>query len=486
MEENFNKILEKIKDDTLDQEETKEYILAIKGVIKQAYENCKDEQSQEKIISEFIEEYEKDLSFRGNGKSIYGKMLRYVSYKGLTQAYDEKRSGFYNAVSEAKKLERKNPFEKVGVEISLKQCMISAVRNIIRTKKLTEPKDILEVARGEQNKLGDELRTEMTRVLHSSIGFLEEYGFIDKYIEASNKDLEEIGLSELKFSKRNPIADEQYDEQGNLIYDVEDIGIIDTFLEDNLENYSLEDMAFMTGFWESKYFQERLGISKAMSTIKSLNLWDALLHEDDEAIKGIEFEKMTAALKKDVAITTLCRSDVKITDKMRRQYRKFVQANGLTSDQEIDVEIENEKAEIDNLEETSRDVIFLEGLIMQLLNKKDVQIDKWGIVEEAEEKENNQDEDGFITIAIENKTFRGPLLMGVTKNTLKSLFNDKVKIPKYEKEIDETYCNIMANLYLPINKFFINTVNKAYERNPESKTLANLVGGEVKPVGDER
>ena len=70
MEENFNKILEKIKDDTLDQEETKEYILAIKGVIKQAYENCKDEQSQEEIISEFIEEYEKDLSFRGNGKSI--------------------------------------------------------------------------------------------------------------------------------------------------------------------------------------------------------------------------------------------------------------------------------------------------------------------------------------------------------------------------------------------------------------------------------
>ena len=187
---------------------------------------------------------------------------------------------------------------------------------------------------------------------------------------------------------------------------------------------------------------------------------------------------MTAALKKDVAITTLCRSDVKITDKMRRQYRKFVQANGLTSDQEIDVEIENEKAEIDNLEETSRDVIFLEGLIMQLLNKKDVQIDKWGIVEEAEEKENNQDEDGFITIAIENKTFRGPLLMGVTKNTLKSLFNDKVKIPKYEKEIDETYCNIMANLYLPINKFFINTVNKAYEQNPESKTLANIVGDE--------
>ena len=28
-------------------------------------------------------------------------------------------------------------------------------------------------------------------------GIIEEYGFIDKYIEASNKDLEEIGLSEL-------------------------------------------------------------------------------------------------------------------------------------------------------------------------------------------------------------------------------------------------------------------------------------------------
>lgn len=472
MEENFNKILEKIKDDTLDQEETKEYILAIKGVIKQTYENCKDEQSQDEIIAEFIEEYEKDLSFRGNGKSIYGKMLRYVSYKGITRAHDENPNRFYDAISEAKKLEMKNPYEQVGVEISLRKCMISAVRNIIRTKKLTKPKDILEVARNEEDKLSDELRSEMIRVLHSSMGFLEEYGFIDKYIEASNKDLEELGLSELKYVKRNPIADEQYDVHGNLVHNVEDIGVIDTFLEDNLENYSLEDIAFMTGFWESKYFQERLGISKAMSVIKSLDLWDTLLHEDDEAIKEIKTDKMIAALKKDVVITTLCRSDVKITDKMARQFRKFIQLNGLISDQEISTEIENEKAEIDNLEEASRDVIFFEGLIMQLLNKKDVEIDKWGIVE------GNNEEEGFITIAIENKTFRGPLLMGVTEKTLKSLFEGKTKVPKYEKEIDETYCNIMSNLYLPINKFFINTVNKAYERNPESKTLANLVGDE--------
>ena len=34
----------------------------------------------------------------------------------------------------------------------------------------------------------------------------------------------------------------------------------------------------MTAFYESKYFQERLGVSKAMSVIKTLEMWDVLLH----------------------------------------------------------------------------------------------------------------------------------------------------------------------------------------------------------------
>ena len=50
MEENLKDKLEEIKKETVDPEDTKKYILAIKKVLGRAYENCKDEQSEEEIL----------------------------------------------------------------------------------------------------------------------------------------------------------------------------------------------------------------------------------------------------------------------------------------------------------------------------------------------------------------------------------------------------------------------------------------------------
>lgn len=79
----------------------------------------------------------------------------------------------------------------------------------------------------------------------------------------------------------------------------------------------------MTAFWKSKYFQERLGLSKPISTIKTLDLLDIILHEDDEAINGLDNSLVEKTLKKDLALTYLCRSGCEITYRVKEQYKKI-------------------------------------------------------------------------------------------------------------------------------------------------------------------
>lgn len=231
MEENFKNVIENIKKSSVDEEETKKYILAIKKVLGKAYETCKDEQTESEILQDYLEEYDNDLKFRGDANSIFCKALMYGSYKKILSDYKGNKSSFDSVLREAKKREDKDNIENLVVKTDVRESMISAVRYIVRTKKVTKEKDILEAIGVEKAKLSSDLRKRMIHTIHSSLMMLNEYGFIDEYIEEANKELEQIGLSELQYVKRNPIADRQYDENGQLVVDVEDIGVLDTFLK---------------------------------------------------------------------------------------------------------------------------------------------------------------------------------------------------------------------------------------------------------------
>lgn len=469
MKSDFKGRIEEIKNEQMNPEETKKYILAIKKVIRPVYENCKDEMSKEQIVSEFLEEYEKDLQFRGNARAIYFDMSKYDIYKRIIQESKANKQSFNGIVKEAKKMEDTQKRTVISnLQSEYKQEMVSAVRNIIRTKGATKDKDILSAIEEEKGKLEKNIRTQMVHIIHSSVCMLEEYGFLDEYIESSNDDLEKLGLSELKYLKRNPIPDEQYDSEGNLVKDVEDIGVIDALSEEELEKVPVEELLLMTAFYESKYFQERLGISNAMSVIKTLNMWNEILHGDDKYIKEFDNEKIEGALKKDLAINYLCNDNLEITNKMKKQYRKFLKTQGLEDSKEIEYEVKETTMEMNNLQSAGVDISILEGLIMQQLKSKSIKMKKWGVLEVDEND---------VAIALESKKFRGPLIMGVPKNIIKKYCGtDENSFPKYDKKIDETYSNIMAKLYLPTNTFFKKTLKKAYQENPESKSIANIAG----------
>lgn len=481
MEEDFKKVIENIKEDTVNEEETKRYILAIKRVVKKAYETCKDEQTEEEILQDYLEEYDNDLKFRGEAKEIFNKTIMYESYKSILSEYKGNKSNFDSIFREARKRENQKNTDIIFAKKETREAMISAVRYIIRSKNLTKEKDILSAINIEKTKISNELRSRMVKIIHSSLMILNEYGFIDEYIEEANKELEQIGLSELKYVKRNPIADRQYDENGQLVEDVEDIGVLDAFFEENLEQMSIEDLEIVTTFWESKYLQERVGLSKAMSTIKTLDLWKTMIHEDDEAIENLEKEKIRGALKKDLALTYLCRENSEITGKMKKQYKKFLKDQNMESEVDISEEIEKFLPEISNLESAAADISILECLIIHQMLNKNMKVKKWGIVE----GDIGKDEEAFEgkVIAIENRNFRGPLLMGISEGILIALKEIGMdKIPTYDKELNDPYCNVMANLYMPTNRYFNNLIKKAYKENPNSKLLADLAGKKVRTV----
>lgn len=489
MEENFNDIIEKIKDTTLDPEETKKYILSIKSVVRYLYDLCKDEESEEEILQEYLEEYENDLKFRGNGQQIFNNMIMYGAYKRALVDAKGNKSGFSSVIREAKRREEQDNKCAISVGIDSRESMISAIRYIIRTKHLSKEKEIIEAMQQEKAKLSGSIKEKMINAIRPSVLSLNEYGFIDEYIETSNKELKQLGLGELQYENRNPIPDIQYDGHGNIVKDVEDIGVIDTFAKDNLEKLSLEDLETMTAFWESKYLQERLGLSKAMATIKTLDLWGTLLHEDDQAVQALDNEKIKSALKKDLALTYLCRNGSKINGRMKRQYKKFLDKEHIQSNLSIDEEITQMMPEIQNIEEAAKDVAILECLMLYQLTSKEMKIKKWGVIEETSETRDEQDNE--IAIAIENKNFRGPLIMGVPKYILRECFGkEDVELPKYDKKINETYSSIMSKLYLPTNRYFSNVVRKAYDENPSSQFLADLTGKKVKekttPSEEER
>lgn len=487
MEENFKNVIEDIKKSTIDPKETKRYILIIKRVFRKAFENCENEFSESQILQMCLEEYKKDLEFRGNSERIFNDMLVYTAYKKLLNLYKSNKAKFDQILKEAKKREQEEVRKPLTANIDSKESMVSALRHVLRVFNPKNEKGLIESIKTEKNGVSKVIKSEMIKTIQACVGTLEEYGFIDQYIKESNQELEQLGLSEAEFLKRNPVADEYYAENGEIIKVVENIGVLDVFSTDNLNSITLEDLELMTAFYESKYLEERFGLSKAMSVIKTLDLWDEIFYEDDKAILELDNEKVTNALKKDLAITYLCKNGVKVTSKIKRQYKKFIKENDMNSDIELEEEITEAIPEIANLSNATKDIGVLECLIIYHLKEKDMKVKKWGEVKDSENLIDVPEIEDLTTIAIENQNFRGQLLMGLPKRILKTfLESEQLDLPEYKGKIDSTYSRIMSRLYVPTNVFFFEKVKKAYEENSESEFLANLVGKKVKKVEDER
>lgn len=499
MEEEFGRIMAMIKEETLDPEETKKYILIIKRLLEKSYIGIEG-QSDAQGLEDFFNDYQNDLEFRGNAQNIFEGMFRHCIYRKLAITFKKDRRAFNAILEEAKGIKQLDSMSNIIANRDIYQAMTKIMQLISGKMGNVKGEELFIEIQTQNQIVVANLRKQMINIIREVIMMLEEYGFIDDYIEESNYQLEDLGLEGLKYEKRNPIPDEQYkveydengkvkfDKKGNVIKkkvkDVEDIGVIDALSEENLEKLSIEDLILMTAFWESKYLEERLRLSRAVSTIQTLGLWDVVLNGEISDIQQVEESKVRGALKKDLAISYLSGDNLTITDKMRTQYDKFLNEEGLQSKQKLENEIEETLPELLNLKMATRDVVTLEYLVLYLLQIQELKPDEWGVLKE--ENETDIKEDDSITVVIENRNFRGPLVMAISKEALQGLLKtDGTDYPMYSKKIDKTYSDIMAKLYLPANKFFNKFLKEKYKENPESEFLATMVGKKIKDGNGE-
>lgn len=492
MEEEFVRIIAMIKEETLDLEETKKYILIIKRLLEKSYVGIEG-QTDEQGLEDFLNDYQNDLEFRGNAQNIFEGMFRHCIYRKLATTFKKDRRAFNAILEEAKGTKQLDSMSNIIANSDIPQAMTKIMQAISGKMGNVKGEELFTEIQTQNQIVVANLKKQMINIIREVIMMLEEYGFIDDYIEESNYQLEDLGLEGLKYEKRNPVPDEQYqveyDENGKVKFDKkgnvikkkvkpdseEDIGVIDALSEENLEKLSIEDLILMTAFWESKYLEERMRLSRALSTIQTLGLWDVVLKGEISDIQQVEEGKVRGALKKDLALSYLAGDNLTITDKMRIQYDKFLNEEGLQCEQTLENEIKTTLPELLNLKMATRDVATLEYLVLYLLQIQELKPDEWGIIKE--ENEVDIKEDDSITVAIENRNFRGPLVMAISKEALQGLLKtDGTDYPMYSKKIDKTYSDIMSKLYLPANKF----LKEKYKENPESEFFATMVGKKVK------
>ena len=497
MEEEFGKIITMIKEETLNPEETKKYILVIKRLLEKSYIGIEG-QNDAQGIEDFLDDYKKDLVFRGNAETIFEGMFRHCAYKGLSTTFKKDRRAFNLMMEEAKGNVQLDSMSDIIANGDTHQSMVMILRAIISKKGTIKGDDIFSELQTQNQSVVDSLKRKMVEAIHYIALMLEEYGFIDEYIKESNSQLEQLGLAGLQYEKRNPIPDEQYqveydekgkvkfDKKGNVIKkkvkDVEDIGVMDALSIESLEKLPLENLILMMAFWESKYVEERMRLSNAISTIKTLDLWDTIINGKAEDIEALEESKVNGASKKDLAISYLCGENVAITDKMKKQCQRFLEDEGISSVISLEEEVEEMLPDVLNLRMATRDIATLEYLIMYLLQTQELKPEEWGVLKEEEKQD-----DGSVTVVIEDRNFRGPLVMGISKEALQGLLNtDGSNYPIYEKELDKTYCDIMSKIYIPANKIFNKLTKDIFEGNPQSPLCAYLAGKKTKQADGKK
>ena len=449
----FNSLIAQIKEETLDVETTKEYIELIQKYTQKMIDSYADERTKHEILQDFLEDFDGTLFTKSLGKEICSETIKYKTCEELLSAYKGNKNIFANYKRLAK---QSGIYSNLPIDDERK---ISLIRSILSKNTNIKEKDMVELIKREENISSKKAKDMLIATIQNSVSFLNEYGIIDRNIEESNSMLEELDLTELKLKKRNPIPDEYASSESN----IEDIGVLDSFEKEELEKISLKDLLFLASFWESQYMVNRMEISKALAVMESLNMF-----ENNENISNSRIE---AALKQDIILTHLIKNREEISRKMKKQYRKYTEENGLKA-HELEEDVDNAEVKKTDLNFTTNDILNYQYLIIQMLIKKQLKVKNWGKIENVE---NISDFD--IAIGIESGNFRGPLIMAIPKQILLQAFKIKDdEIPTYKGYLNQAYSEVMARVLLVSNNYFKKQVKEKYKQNKSSELYASLAG----------
>ena len=332
MEKELQDYIESIKLSSLQAKDAKNNILRVKKSLKKWNNLYKKELengeiTREEVIKEFIQMFsEENIGVDTHQQQVSYSFCSYEACNEIIKLGKSCKIRFNALVNDAKRKLKENP-DKPLLDIiepteEMSVILRRAIKYISAEKKRrgldytnVKSDEILQWVNDFRNNLSESLKDKMIISLQQKIGFLEEYGFLDEYIDENNEHLKKSGLPEVQLEKRNPLPDVMYNSNGEEISpeEHEEKGVIDHFDRANLEKLSLEELFLLELFWKSKYFNAKLETLEAISAIDCLELWPILIDGEDSEIEGFDDEKIKNALKKDVALTYLLRSEKGIT-----------------------------------------------------------------------------------------------------------------------------------------------------------------------------
>lgn len=499
MEKDLQEYIEKLKKNTIGTKDLKKSILRVKTILDNLFENCEadlrdGDTTKEELLKDFLEQYKKEITDPVEYQTVLALLSsEYECCKKILKMSKINKHEFFKLINEAKKCEKDNYTDKLYHSINSQTELMTLMRiamrsskkmNTFRNPSQSNPsvtqEDILKAISNIKNQVEIQIRNYMQPSLEGMMHFLDEYGYLDEILSETDELFDETGLSELKPAKRNPLPSKEYDI--NNARESEDLGIIDIFKKENVDNLSPNELIILELFWKTKYFNARLDISEALSTIDYLDLWPMLLNEDKSAIENIDDEKLNIALKRDLALTYLIKCKHSITPELEQKYVKFLEDNGMTQKGTTYEEIEKQSQELEGALKISNDLVLEECVVVDKLLNGELGEHSWGIVDNPDSYIEEEHDPNQVVLGINHPSFRGPLLIAMNTEHLAAFINEKnsnprskkIKYPKYKGRIDGTYSNIMSILLLPTSPYFKKYISEKYEQNPESPLYEQL------------
>ncbi len=435
---NMDERIEEIKSKEYNEEAIKEALKKVQKYLKELAGDYKNEGiSIEEIKGEAQKELQKTLfAVPRNGFQLYDLATKYRTVKELLKMEKRDTTNFYRLLNQARELEQENPTEELHTSLDMKKVKLSLLRNVIRTCRIKENKDILTALHNGKGKTEKEIKEEQKKALEAVFSGLETYGIVDEYIDKANSALEKENVESISFAKRLGLAD-------GFSNDKDEIGLYDVLDEKFLQNMSVEDVNLFSAFWQSEFLQHMQEMYTGLDIIKNLNLWQQIIDGTETDIDKMNIKKILPAIQKSklvILIRDMLEQGEEIPEELQQEYAKFLKEEGLTGGT-LEEEVKQTKEETRALGNVLRNIVAMQSAIIQDIKSNNMSIKKWGKIEENED---------FVLLAINNPNFMGPTTMQLSKEILEDWLTKigNRKLPPYKEKINPEY-SVISNIYMP-------------------------------------
>ena len=452
---NMDEKIKEIKSKEYDEQEIKE---ALKKTQKYLKKLAGDYRSEGVTVEEIKEEAEKELqknllAVPQNGFKLYDLSAKYRTVKELLKMEKRDTANFYRMVNQARELEQENPNEELYISLDMKKVKLSLLRNVIRTCKIRENKDILTALHNGKGITEKEIKEKQKKALEAVFSGLETYGIIDEYIDRANLVLKEENVKSVSFAKKLGLAD-------SFSNDRDEIGLYDVLDDKFLQSMSVEDVNLFSAFWQSEFLQYMQEMSTGIGIVNDLNLWQEIIDGTETDIDKIDIKKIIPAIQKSkliILIKDMLEQGEEKPEELQKEYNKFLKEEGL-KEENLQEGVNRIKKITKTLENVLKNIITMKTSIIQDIKTNNMSIKEWGKIEENDE---------FVLLGINNANFIGPVTMELNKETLEDWLNKigNRKLPEYKQEFNPKNSAI-SNVYMPKTQAVKSRINKESKHKP--------------------